>query len=241
VAIDELRGGDGLIAVSRSSDRQASQYERDQPAAELRVNLHALVGRLCGEFAARLADAVAPHLAGPDVGSIYTPPLTGEQREALRRDWERSSTAEVQTGKVQVFEDGAAYAPDLGSLAGQLFPLLLKRLREMAPAEACALAGAAAGVPGLDALACAAGADWLEERGLQLEAAKVRTLPLKDGDLVLVTPDRHLTPEATASVREGLEDIQLRLAAAGRSVVITYMPHGFTAEHLRTGQRPEGT
>lgn len=144
---------------------------------------------------------------------------------------------EWQAGKLRPPAISAAYA---AALAEQLMPLLLEKLREMAPAEARSLAGAAADVPGLDALACKALADWLEERGMPDAGARVRKLPLRDGDLLVIQPPGPMTYEAMQNIREWVGMLERRMRDTGRQVVIAVVPHGFTLLHFRTGKR-EGT
>ncbi len=114
-----------------------------------------------------------------------------------------------------------------------------KVLREMAPAEAKALAEAAAEVPGLDALACGALADWLEEQSLPDVGALVRKMPLVDGDVLMVQPNGPMTAEAMQSIRESANHLEARIQATGRRVVVAILPHGFSLIHLRTGKRSE--
>ncbi len=97
----------------------------------------------------------------------------------------------------------AAAAPDpLAAVADQLAPLLFDRLKAMlrgVHSEAEMIAEAARDTPGLDALSAAALGDWLEERGLGVEAERVRRLPVQDGDLLVITVPDSLSPEGRAN------------------------------------------
>ncbi len=115
-----------------------------------------------------------------------------------------------------------------------------KVLREMAPAEAKALAGAAADVPGLDELAIAALADWLEERGMADVGARVRKLPLRDGDLLILQPTSPMGREQLHAFSESCRRLHDSLQAAGRNIDVIPIQYGINLTHLRTGKR-EGT
>ncbi len=158
----------------------------------------------------------------------YLSHLSPEEREEMRRDWEQSQQGVGGGQKLHI--DG------IEELVGRH---VREALREMAAAEAKALAGAAAEVPGLDALACSALADWLEEQSLPDVGALVRKMPLGDGDLLIIQPAGALTPEAMQGIRASAGLLEQRIWDPGRQGVIAVVPHGFSLIHLRTGKRSE--
>ena len=113
---------------------------------------------------------------------------------------------------------------DLSAIADALAPLIVHRvkaiLRESVPAQAEALAVAAAEVPGLDALSVAALADWMEERGYDTQAGRLRRMPVEDGDILILKHEHRLPTEGRAAMDRHAERLKRLLAETGRRVAI---------------------
>lgn len=132
------------------------------------------------------------------------------------------------------------HSGEIRRLADSLLPhvveALAERLRSRIPDEARAMAEVAAGTPGLDEVSLAALADWLEERGLDADGAKVRALALRDGDLLVIQPDRPMTQQNMQYLRDSASAFQGDLISRGRSINFLVLPHGLSMTHLRRGR-----
>lgn len=169
--------------------------------------------------------------------------FTADHREAAEA-WARLQE-DGSSGRVSVL--GGAYADvyamadlDFVRMSEKLAPMIFDRLKAMlrgAHAEAHAMAEAAAQVPGLDALSAAALGDWLEERGLGVEAGRVRSLPVQDGDLLVITFPGHLSPEGRGSIATQAKRLEGKLAETGRSVVVVAVPDGIGIKAVRVASR----
>lgn len=108
-------------------------------------------------------------------------------------------------GAVQVLPEGAvdaASARPWPDVVSDVADEVMRRLRSLADND---LQGLARSACVLDALACDAMADLLAEHGLDREAATLRALPVRRGDVLLLALAEKLDPETMRNIRQSIE------------------------------------
>lgn len=137
--------------------------------------------------------------------------LWGEPGFANSKDW-RFDPQEVERKRQEMLDKQA-----------DLMPFILSRLRELAPAEARAIAGEAAASSPLDAVALSILADWLEEHQYDGLAREVRRLPIEGGQLVILRASFEATEEGIrvmeAKLKEKHPDTRFLIVGTGWDVI----------------------
>jgi hypothetical protein len=107
--------------------------------------------------------------------------------------------------------------PSLEKQADDLMPLILERLRNLAPPEARAIAGEAAEHRPLDGVSLAALSDWLRDENFDGLAEEVARLKPGAGETIILQPKRECDDESLREIAAFLENL-----LPGKTVLLPY-------------------
>jgi len=125
---------------------------------------------------------------------------------------------------------------DLGALAQAIAPLVIDEIQGRLHPEVQGLLEGMREKPGLDTVCCSILADWLEENSDPTLATRVRKLPVRDGDLVIVRAvgRRREVREAGVVV---VAEMNAAFDRMGIKAAAVYIPDYLDVTHYRTGSK----